>query len=133
MVADVLYHRRFFIRHFDNRCFDNRRFVPTPCTVHSTTYCKLYMVYLGVCTSCSILGIFYRSATLYHPQRRAILHLKSQKRKIKVSMCSPPPLHILKFIFIFFLIYFGEYVSYIIIEIVFKLNLKIVFEANFQI
>jgi len=37
----------------------------------------------GVVFSTFILGIFYRSATLYHPQRRAILHLKTQKRKIK--------------------------------------------------
>ena len=37
----------------------------------------------GVLFSTFIFGTFYRSATLYHPQRRAILHLKSQKRKIK--------------------------------------------------
>jgi len=37
----------------------------------------------GLVFSTFILGLFYRSATLYHPQRRAILHLKTQKKKIK--------------------------------------------------
>eukprot|EP00095_Tigriopus_kingsejongensis_P005305 snap_masked-scaffold337_size202799-processed-gene-0.14 protein:Tk05305 transcript:snap_masked-scaffold337_size202799-processed-gene-0.14-mRNA-1 annotation:"low quality protein: monocarboxylate transporter 8-like" len=37
----------------------------------------------GLISLTFILGTFYRSASLYHPQRRAILHLKSQKRKIK--------------------------------------------------
>lgn len=37
----------------------------------------------GVVFLTFVLGTFYRSASLYHPQRRAILHLKSQKRKIK--------------------------------------------------
>lgn len=37
----------------------------------------------GLVFSTFFLGIFYRSASLYHPQRRAILHLKNQKRKVK--------------------------------------------------
>jgi hypothetical protein len=37
----------------------------------------------GLLASTFLLGTFYRSASLYHPQRRAILHLKTQKRKIK--------------------------------------------------
>ncbi|CAG0879409.1 unnamed protein product [Darwinula stevensoni] len=37
----------------------------------------------GAVVVTSILGTCYRSATLYHPQRRAILHLKTQKRKVK--------------------------------------------------
>ena len=36
----------------------------------------------GVILITSIGSLFYRSATLYHPQRRAILHLKSQRRKV---------------------------------------------------
>jgi len=42
-------------------------------------------VIAGLIVLSFILAIFYRSATLYHPQRRAILHLKSQKRKIKMK------------------------------------------------
>ncbi|XP_076371803.1 monocarboxylate transporter 10-like isoform X2 [Tachypleus tridentatus] len=39
------------------------------------------------------LGVCYRPASLYHPQRRAILHLKNQKRKIKDKTAPPekPP------------------------------------------
>ncbi|KAK7068299.1 hypothetical protein SK128_005232 [Halocaridina rubra] len=49
----------------------------------------------GVVFTSFFLGIFYRSASLYHPQRRAILHLKNQKRKQvkdkkKVDLEKPP-------------------------------------------
>ncbi|XP_013786839.1 monocarboxylate transporter 10-like [Limulus polyphemus] len=37
----------------------------------------------GIVFTTFFLGVCYRPASLYHPQRRAILHLKNQKRKIK--------------------------------------------------
>lgn len=40
-------------------------------------------VITGTVSVTFILGTFYRSASLYHPQRRAILHIKNQKRKIR--------------------------------------------------
>ncbi|XP_061379363.1 monocarboxylate transporter 4-like [Danaus plexippus] len=37
----------------------------------------------GVLVLAFFLSTVYRSASLYHPQRRAILHLKNQRRKVK--------------------------------------------------
>lgn len=37
----------------------------------------------GLVSCCFFLGILYRPASLYHPQRRAILHLKNQRKKVK--------------------------------------------------
>ncbi|KAL6448135.1 hypothetical protein ACFW04_000270 [Cataglyphis niger] len=37
----------------------------------------------GALSLAFFLGLIYRSASLYHPQRRAILHLKSQRSKLK--------------------------------------------------
>lgn len=74
---------------------------PTPClnpmnNIHRWTFLTIHHLIniilinrLGlqavtICVfSTFILGTCYRSASLYHPQRRAILHLKNQKRKIK--------------------------------------------------
>lgn len=49
----------------------------------------------GVLTSGFFVGVLYRSASLYHPQRRAIVHLKNQRKKIKekkhVRVRNPKP------------------------------------------
>lgn len=37
----------------------------------------------GLVSCCFFMGILYRPASLYHPQRRAILHLKNQRKKVK--------------------------------------------------
>ncbi len=48
----------------------------------------------GCAVSLFFAGLFYRSASLYHPQRRAILHLKDmskRKGKDKNKAESKPP------------------------------------------
>ena len=60
-------------------------YVGSDCLINNkqdTSYICIQAV-TGVVFITFILGMFYRSASLYHPQRRAILHLKSIKRKIK--------------------------------------------------
>ncbi|XP_053692970.1 uncharacterized protein LOC128741289 [Sabethes cyaneus] len=37
----------------------------------------------GLVSFSFFMGLLYRSASLYHPQRRAILHLKNQRKKVK--------------------------------------------------
>ncbi|KAL3222407.1 hypothetical protein MRX96_004874 [Rhipicephalus microplus] len=39
----------------------------------------------GIVLVLFVLGVFYRPASLYHPQRRAILHLKSMQRRSKAK------------------------------------------------
>ncbi len=42
----------------------------------------------GLLLSTFFLGTLYRSASLYHPQRRAILHLKTQRKKVRRLLSS---------------------------------------------
>lgn len=54
----------------------------------------------GVLVLAFFLSAVYRSASLYHPQRRAILHLKNQRRKVRpvranfLNYSSNPPIYI---------------------------------------
>lgn len=44
---------------------------------------RLGLQAVTVLVSCSFfMGLLYRPASLYHPQRRAILHLKNQRKKV---------------------------------------------------
>ena len=42
----------------------------------------------GALSLAFFLGLIYRSAALYHPQRRAIVHLKNQRSKVKEKKSS---------------------------------------------
>lgn len=42
----------------------------------------------GILSLAFFLPIVYRSANLYHPQRRAIMHLKNQRKKVKEKKTS---------------------------------------------
>ncbi|KAJ6637004.1 Monocarboxylate transporter 12, partial [Pseudolycoriella hygida] len=53
------------------------------CSVDSLGWRLGFQTITGTVFITFLLGMFYRSASLYHPQRRAILHLKNQKRKVK--------------------------------------------------
>ena len=37
------------------------------------------------------IGVLYRPASLYHPQRRAIAHLKAQRKRVKHKKALRPP------------------------------------------
>lgn len=54
----------------------------------------------GLLLSAFFLGTFYRSASLYHPQRRAILHLKTQRKKVR---------HLFFSFFFYCLFFFGSF------------------------
>lgn len=52
----------------------------------------------GVLVLAFFLSAVYRSASLYHPQRRAILHLKNQRRKVSLTKYNYFWLAILNFV-----------------------------------
>ena len=46
-------------------------------------------IFAAIMSSIFVLSVLYRPASLYHPQRRAILHLKNQRKKIKEKYFHP--------------------------------------------
>ncbi|KZC11886.1 Monocarboxylate transporter 14 [Dufourea novaeangliae] len=45
----------------------------------------------GALSLAFFLGLIYKSASIYHPQRRAMLHLKNQRGKVKEKRTKVPP------------------------------------------
>lgn len=50
----------------------------------------------GLMSLSFFMGLLYRPASLYHPQRRAILHIKSQRKKVRKNSSINLSIHFLR-------------------------------------
>jgi hypothetical protein len=57
--------------------------------IHRKVGWRLGLQFVAVLLALSFfMGLLYRPASLYHPQRRAILHLKNSRKKVRESLIS---------------------------------------------